>query len=70
MGRLCPRQRRGGACFCSPDTNFCEHYARRGTRPAKWPIICLGTSMLVNEHWRSVAVQFVSKPIICHGAET
>ncbi len=34
----------------------------------KWTIICLGTFKLVNGYRRSVAVQFVSEPAICHDA--
>ena len=33
----------------------------------KWPINSLGSRRLVNAHWRSVAVQSVSKPEICLG---
>jgi len=35
----------------------------------KWPGNCHGCRRFVNEYWRSVAVQAVLEPEICHGAE-
>jgi hypothetical protein len=35
----------------------------------KWPKSCLGCRRLIKGHWRSVAVQAVSEPEICQGAE-
>ena len=57
-----------GACFCHPGTKFVEHYACRGTGL----IGATNLSTITNfnsEHWRSVAMQFVSEPEICHGVE-
>jgi len=34
----------------------------------KWPVSCLGCRKSINVHWRSIAVQVVSEPVICHGA--
>ena len=45
-----------------------EHYECRGTKFDKWPVNCHGCRRFVNEHWRSVAVEVVSEPEICHGA--
>ena len=56
-----------GTCFCRPGTNFIESLRVSRYKVDKWPISCLGYRGLVNGHWRSVAVQVVSEPVICHG---
>jgi hypothetical protein len=54
-------------CFCSPGTNFIECWCDRGTRFLGGRVFIL-VDVFEKRHWRSVAVQVVSEPEICHGA--
>ena len=56
-----------GTCFCSHGTNFIEHWECRGTSFISDQEIVLVQDVL-NGHWRSVAMQFVSEQEICQGA--
>jgi hypothetical protein len=62
-----PKLAKHGACFCSPCTNYLSF-----TSVAIQCLLLAGNkSRYIKfhcEHWRSVAVQFVSEPEICHSA--
>ena len=56
-----------GTCFCRHGINFIDYYVCRDTSL----IGAANLSPVTNfddGHWRSVAVQLVSEPEICHGA--
>ena len=55
-----------GARFCSPDTMLVELYVCRGTRLVASQLFIPGYKV-GGGHWRSVAVQTISKPEICQG---
>jgi hypothetical protein len=57
-----------GTCFCCHGTNLIAYRRDRGTSLIGAENLSPVTN-LVGEHWRSVAVQFVSKAGIYHGAE-
>ena len=65
----CHGARRVWRTFCRPGTNFCEHYACRGTsligaiKLSRYRIFVAGTGPASGG-----AVQFVSKPENCQGA--
>jgi len=61
-------QGRYGACFCRHGTNFIEFWRDRGTSFIDGRIF-ISVDKAGKKHWRSIAVEFVSKAENCHGAE-
>jgi hypothetical protein len=57
----------GWRTFCRPGTKSTQALRVSWYTVDKWPKNCLGCRNLVNEHWRSVAMQFVSEPENCQG---
>jgi len=54
--------------FCRHGTNFIEGWCDRGTRFLSGRVF-VPVDEFGKRHWRSVAVQFISEPKNCHGAE-
>jgi len=54
--------------FCHPGANFIEFWSDRGTSLIDRRVF-LPVEEVGKRHWRSVAVQVVSKAENCHGAE-